>query len=69
MNLDKDTVYEMLIDAKDQALRAEEVISEHFLEPTGVYAEDVLRDVQDRLVHLIDTLETHLKQFDEIPQE
>ena len=69
MNLDKDTVYEMLIDAKDQAARAEEVISEHFLEPTGVYAEDVLRDVQDRLVHLIDTLEKHLKQFDEIPQE
>lgn len=65
MNLDRDTVYEMLIDAKDQALRAEEVISEHFLEPTGVYAEDVLRNVQDRLVHLIDTLETHLKQFDE----
>ena len=65
MNLDKDTVYEMLIDAKDQAARAEEVISEWFLEPTGVFAEDALRDVQTRLVHLIDTLETHLRQFDE----
>ena len=65
MEGDKDAVYEMLIDAKDQAARAEEVISEWFLEPTGVFAEDALRDVQNRLVHLIDTLETHLKQFDD----